>query len=114
MAAGSTPPLSQDAASVRRKNTWLGVRNWRRSARTAAGGTAPQHRLSDPARRVLAPQVPEMGVASAKLPARIITGGLFDESLIAQIMVAKFDDQQEQAQKRGVGHWSCVCADFDP
>ncbi|MBK6436815.1 MAG: hypothetical protein IPF83_13855 [Rhodanobacteraceae bacterium] len=55
-----------------------------------------------------------MGVASAKLPARIITGGLFDESLIAQIMVAKFDDQQEQAQKRGVGHWSCVCADFDP
>jgi len=38
------------------------------------------------------PKVPEMGVVSAKLPARIITGGLLDESLIAQIMVAKFDD----------------------
>jgi len=53
VAAGSTAPLSQDAASVSRKSTRLGVRNLRRSARTAPGGTAPQHRLSDPARGVL-------------------------------------------------------------
>ena len=54
------------------------------------------------------PKVPELGVVSAKLPPRLIVGGLYDESLIAQIMVAKFDDhlpfnrQREIYQRQGV------------
>lgn len=54
------------------------------------------------------PKVPEMGVVSAKLPPRLIPGGLYDESLIAQIMVAKFDDhlplnrQREVYQRQGI------------
>ena len=54
------------------------------------------------------PKVPEMGVVSAKLPPRLIPGGLYDESLIAQIMVSKFDDhlplnrQREIYQRQGV------------
>ena len=54
------------------------------------------------------PKVPEMGVVSAKLPPRLIVGGIYDESLIAQIMVAKYDDhlplnrQREIYQRQGV------------
>lgn len=54
------------------------------------------------------PKVPELGVVSAKLPPRMIPGGLYDESLIAQIMVAKFDDhlplnrQREVYQRQGI------------
>ena len=40
MAAGNKTLLSQDVASVSRKGTRPGVRNWRRSARTAARGPA--------------------------------------------------------------------------
>lgn len=54
------------------------------------------------------PKVPELGVVSAKLPPRLIPGGLYDESLIAHIMVAKYDDhlplnrQREIYQRQGV------------
>ena len=54
------------------------------------------------------PKVPEMGVVSAKLPPRLITGGIYDESFIAQLMVAKYDDhlplnrQREIYQRQGV------------
>lgn len=54
------------------------------------------------------PKVPELGVVSAKLPPRLIPGGLYDESLIAHTMVAKFDDhlplnrQRDIYQRQGV------------
>ena len=38
------------------------------------------------------PGLPEQGIQTAALPARIIEGGLLDESVIADIAIRKFDD----------------------
>jgi len=38
------------------------------------------------------PRLPERGVACAPMPARIIDGGLLDESVLADILIRKFDD----------------------